>query len=281
MNSSETAIPAVREAVRGHWLEYLIEGGALAGFMIVACLLVALLEYPSSPVRHVIDASWVRRLLTGLAMGATLIAIVYSPWGKQSGAHLNPAVTLTFFRLRRVETRDAVGYVIAQFAGAALGVMAAVWLIGKSVVGDPSVHFVVTRPGMHGAVAAFVAETLISFAMMLAVLAISNQRPLNRYTGLIAGALLAMFIAIESPFSGTSMNPARSFGSALSARDWQWLWIYFTAPVIGMFVAAELYVRTHGHSAVLCCKLHHENDRRCIFRCRYHEAVGEQERNRS
>jgi len=131
---------------------------------------------------------------------------------------------------------------------------------------------------MHGAVAAFVAEALISFVMMLAVLQISNQRALNRYTGLIAGALLAIFIAIESPFSGTSMNPARSFGSALSARDWHWLWIYFTAPVIGMFVAAELYLRTHGNGAVLCCKLHHDNDRRCIFRCRYHEVATQKER---
>lgn len=278
MNTSHTAAPAVPEAVRGHWFEYLIEGAALAAFMIVACLLVVLLEHPSSPARHAIDAGWLRRLLIGLAMGATLIAIVYSPWGKQSGAHLNPVVTLTFYRLRRIEARDAAGYVVAQFAGAAVGVMTAVLLIGNDVIGDPSVNHVVTRPGMHGAVAAFVAEALISFLMMLAVLQISNRRTLNRYTGLFAGALLTAFIAIESPLSGTSMNPARSFGSALAAHDWHWLWLYFAAPVIGMLAAAELYLRTRGHGAVLCCKLHHENDRRCIFRCRYREAAGDLER---
>ena len=106
---------------------------------------------------------------------------------------------------------------------------------------------------------------------MLVVLQMTNRRALNRYTGLVAGALVAIFITFEAPISGMSMNPARSFGSALSAHYWHGLWIYFTAPVAGMLLAAEVYLRTHGHGAVLCCKIHHDNDERCIFRCRYGE----------
>jgi len=149
--------------------------------------------------------------------------------------------------------------------------MAAGWLIGRNVVADPAVDHVVTSPGVHGPGVAFAAETLISFGLMLVVLQTTNRHALNRYTGLVAGALVAIFITFEAPVSGMSMNPARSFGSALSAWYWHGLWIYFTAPVAGMLLPAEVYLRTHGHGGVLCCKIHHDNEQRCIFRCRYGE----------
>ena len=72
-----------------------------------------------------------------------------------------------------------------------------------------------------------------------------------------------------------SMNPARTFGSALSARVWTALWIYFLAPPLGMLLAAELYVRGHGARRVLCAKLHYHNTRRCIFHCGYAGALSE------
>jgi aquaporin Z len=269
MSEIETVVNGLREALRRHWPEYLIEAAGLALFMISACLFVALLEYPGSPVRQAVDDASARRALVGLAMGATAIAIVYSPWGKQSGAHLNPAVTLTFYRLGRIEPADAAWYVLAQFVGGIAGVMFAVAILGPHVVSNPAINHVVTMPGMRGTAIAFAAEAAISFVLMLAVLLVSNRRTLNRYTGLVAGALVAIYIAIEAPISGMSMNPARSFGSALPARHWDGLWIYFIAPVLGMLVAAETYLRSNGHGAVLCCKFHHDNDRRCIFRCRY------------
>src|SRR5262245_52976536 len=86
------------DAIKRHWPEYLMEAVGLALFMISACLFGTILQHPSSPVRQAIGDDVVRRVLMGLAMGATLVAIVYSPWGKQSGAHLNPSFTLTFFR---------------------------------------------------------------------------------------------------------------------------------------------------------------------------------------
>jgi len=209
--------------------------------------------------------------MIAIAMGSTAIAIIYSPWGKQSGAHLNPAVTLTFYRLGKIAPWDAVFYVLAQFCGAIAGVGVSVLLLGRPVLSDPSVHYVATAPGDWGVWAAFVAELAISLGMMLTVLTFSNRLALNRYTGLAAGALVALYITVEAPLSGMSMNPARTFGSALAANDWTAIWLYFAAPLAGMLAAAEVYVRFKGPSAVLCCKLHHDNDRRCIFHCRYRE----------
>jgi aquaporin Z len=76
---------------------------------------------------------------------------------------------------------------------------------------------------------------------------------------------VVVYITIEAPVSGMSLNPARSFASAVPARQWADLWIYFTAPLIGMFSAAELYLRTRGARQLGCAKLHHQNNKRCIF----------------
>ena len=103
---------------RSHWPEYLIEAGAIGTFMVSAAVFAAVLYHPSSPVSGAVSNELGRRGLMGLAMGATAVAIIYSPWGQRSGAHMNPAVTLTFFRLGKVARPDVLGYVMAQFAGA-------------------------------------------------------------------------------------------------------------------------------------------------------------------
>lgn len=258
----------MHNALRSHWQEYLIEAAGLGVFMISACFFTTLFFHPASPVPALITDPTLRRVLNGCAMGLTAIAIIYSPPGKRSGAHINPSVTLTFFRLGKIEPWDALLYTLAQFMGGSLGVLLAALALGK-LVADPSVNYVLTRPGPRGIVIAFLAELIISFILMSAVLTISNAGRLNRYTGLFAGALVALYISVEAPLSGMSMNPARSFGSALSARDWTALWIYFTAPPAGMLLAAEVYTRIKGRRAVVCAKLHHRNSQRCIFRCGY------------
>ena len=101
-----------------HWPEYLIEAGALGTFMASAAAFAAVLYYPASPAAALVSNELMRRGFMGLAMGATAVAIIYSPWGQRSGAHMNPAVTLTFFRLGKVARRDLIGYILAQFAGA-------------------------------------------------------------------------------------------------------------------------------------------------------------------
>src|SRR5207249_9985188 len=151
---------------------------------------------------------------------------VHSPWGKQSGAHFNPAVTLTFLRLGKIDARDGMFYVAAQFLGGVTGVLVATAVLG-SLVAHPAVNFVATVPGSAGLGVAFVAEAVISFGLMMAVLVVSNTERIARFTGVCAGALVATYIALEAPLSGMSMNPARTFGSALPAREWAGLCIYF------------------------------------------------------
>ncbi|HEY0730726.1 MAG TPA: aquaporin, partial [Pyrinomonadaceae bacterium] len=92
---------------------------------------------------------------------------------------------------------------------------------------------------------------------------------LGRWTGMFAGALVAIYITIESPISGMSMNPARTFSSAFGADVWMSLWIYFLAPPVGMLLAAEVYRRARANAAIACAKLHHHNNQRCIFRCNF------------
>jgi aquaporin Z len=158
------------------------------------------------------------------------------------------------------------GYVAAQFVGGVAGIAAAAAVLG-TLVSDPSVNYVATMPGPTGAAAAFFAETTISFVMMLTVLSVSSQPRLARFTGISAGLLVWTYITFEQPLSGMSMNPARTFGSALLARDYVGLWIYFTAPTVGMLVAAELFTRRYGIHRILCAKLHHPTTGPCIFGC--------------
>jgi NADH dehydrogenase len=207
-----------------------------------------------------------RRAIAGLAMGLTAIALIYSPWGKQSGAHMNPAVTLTFLRLGKIRARDAFFYIGAQFVGGAAGV-AVVALVARSWIADPSVAFVATVPGAGGArglAVAFAGELAISALLMTVVLRVAPSR-FGRWTGLCAGVLVALFITFEAPLSGMSMNPARTIGSAIFAGAWSGIWIYFTAPIVGMLVAAEIHARSATAPRVGCPKLHHDNAQRCIF----------------
>jgi aquaporin Z len=254
-------------ALRGHWPEYLIEGWALGTFMMSAALFATLLGAPSSPLTQLIPDADVRRVLVGLAMGSTAVALIYSPWGKRSGAHMNPAVTLTFLRLGKVAPWDAAFFILAQFAGGIAGVIVAAVLLGDAFV-MPPVRYATTSPGRYGVPGALLAEFAISALLMSVILRVSNDPRYAKYTGLCAGALVATYISLEAPVSGMSMNPARSLASAFPAGLWSDLWIYFIAPVLGMLAAAAWYVYRRGLRAVVCAKLQHPPDQRCIH-CGY------------
>jgi len=256
------------EALKKHWPEYLMEAAELGLFMFSACAFTILLYHPSSPVAQTIHDGVLRRLLMGTAMGATAIAIIFSPLGQRSGAHFNPAVTWTFFRLGKIEASDAAFYTLFQFAGGIAGVMLAS-LTFHAFLAHKSVNYAATLPGPGGPIEALLAEIIISFILMSVVLTVSNSKRLARWTGIFAGVLVATYITIESPISGMSMNPARTFSSAVGAQVWMSLWIYFVAPPVGMLLAAELYPRLNIRRAVACAKLHHHNNHRCIFRCNF------------
>jgi aquaporin Z len=201
-------------------------------------------------------------------MGLTALTLMLSPMGKRSGAHFNPAVTLAFWRLGKVAGWDAFFYVVAQFTGGVAGLAFAAWF-GRPIMANSAVNYIATLPGSDGPATAFLAEFSISFVLMLTILNVSNQPKLARYTPFIAAALVALFITFEAPYSGMSMNPARTFGSAFVGQIWTAIWIYFTAPVLAMLCAAHFYRR--AGRAVYCAKLHHHNSARCIFRCAFGE----------
>src|SRR5262249_42887010 len=154
----------------------------------------------------------VRRACFGILVGTTITAITFTPWGKQSGGHLNPAMTFTFYRLGKMEFWDAVFYGTAQFAGATAGVVVATFLL-LGAPGNPAIRYAATLPGAQGAGVAFIAEVAMSFTLMFTVLFASHHTVLSCYTPCLVGALYAIFITFETPLSGMSMNPARTFGS--------------------------------------------------------------------
>jgi aquaporin Z len=245
-----------------HWREYLIEAAGLGLFMVSAAAMTTLLEHPASPVRQAVPDPFVRRALMGVAMGLTAASLVYSAWGRQSGAHFNPAVTLTFLWLGKVPRRDAMWYVAAQFAGGIIGIASAAAML-RPWIADAAVNYVATVPGPGGDAAAFAGELGISFVLMLTVLAASSRARLTRFTGVFAALLIAAFITFEAPLSGMSMNPARTFGPSLVGGLPRGLWLYFVAPPLGMLAAAEVYTRGAGRRVVPCAKLRHAVP--CIF----------------
>jgi aquaporin Z len=252
-------------SLRHHWPEYLMEAGESGVYLFAACAVATLLWHPASPIQRYLASDAVRRMLMGLAMGATIMGIVLSPWGKQSGAHFNPAVTFTFYRLKKVAFWDAVFYCSAQLLGAVAGVALAT-LVLEGAPAHKAVRYAATLPGIYGDTIAFVAEVAISFILMGAILFASNHDTLAPYTHYFAAILAAIYIAFESPLSGMSTSPARTFGPAVYGGYWHALWIYFIAPPLGMLGAAEVLLLANGRKDPYCAKLHHHNPKRCIFR---------------
>ncbi len=223
-----------------------MEAAGLAGFVLGAGCLTVFLEHPDframqSRFGGEENAIW-RRVPLGLIMGAYIAAIIYL-FGEKSGAHINPATTWAFFRLGKISFTDSFFYTLAQFAGA---VAAALFL--RFVLGDwfahPLINFGVTKPmSQHDSMSAFVAEFIISFVLMFVVLIVISSKRLEKYAAPVSGVLIALYLIFELPFSGMSLNPARSFAASLAANKWEHLWIYFVAPPVAMLVAAEIYTR--------------------------------------
>lgn len=275
--ANQPAERSLQDALALHWPEYLMEAANLGLFMVSACIFGVLLDHPLSPLHQAIDSAAVRRIVGGLAMGLTAIGIICSPWGRRSGAHMNPAFTFTFFMLGKIERWDALFYAVAQLAGGVAGVAISSLLIGLPLRDSP-VNYVATVPGDSGVAMAFLGELLISLILIYAVLYVSNHPRWTRLTPLVAGILVGLFISVEAPLSGMSMNPARTLGSAVFAGDYTALWLYFTAPPLGMLLAAALYRSQGATHRVFCAKYHHHNGQRCIFRCQYDELENSRQR---
>lgn len=203
-----------------------------------------LIDHPDLWIRQHLGSALIRRFFIGLSMGLTALGIIFSPFGQKSGAYINPAVTLVRYRLGEINLSDCLFYSIAQFMGATIG-MYLVDLILPNYLAYPAINYIITIPSIHGELIAFLLEFLISFCLISTVLFSGKSRIWSQYTPFLVATLITLYITFEAPFSGMSMNPARTFASAIVANQWNSFWIYCTAPVLGMLSGEIIYRRCY------------------------------------
>ena len=249
-------------AWRGHWPEYLMEAAGLGAIMLVSGAVTAVVEAPLLPVFRGLPPL-ARRAVEGLAIAGTLVALIHSRWGRQSGAHFNPAVTLTFLALGRVRPWDAAFYALAQALGGLAGLLLAAAVLGDALALPPAA-WIVTVPGAAGILPAFLAELACAFLLMSLVLSFGAAPRLAPRTGLAVGVLVFLYVSLEAPISGFGLNPARSLASAIPSGTWTAFWIYLLAPPLGMLGAAALHGALMGRLRMGCAKLLHDRTTRCI-----------------
>src|SRR5262245_36301508 len=245
-----------------------MEGAELGAFMLSTCICGTLIYSNQSPLKSLALSPVFESSLMGIAMATTAFLVIQSPFGRRSGAHFNPAVTLTFFWLGRMHRWDAALYFAAHFVGAVAGVLVAREIVGLPLSAPP-VQYMVTLPGKYGSAAAFAVEFLLSVLLMSTVLYTSNHRRFVRFTPALVALLTVLYFVLSSSISGFSVNPARSFSSALFAWIWLGIWIYLSAPCLGMLTAAALYIKWRGTDRVYCAKVCHDMRSRCPFTCHF------------
>ena len=128
---------------------YACEALSLGVFMFSAGLFDVLIDHPDFPVRSLIESAIIRRFLIGLSMGLTALYIIFSPFGQKSNAHINPSVTLTFWRLKRIKGFDAIFYIVFQFIGGSSGLFLISLLFPQSIK-HPMINYIVTVPSKSG-----------------------------------------------------------------------------------------------------------------------------------
>lgn len=215
------------------WCAELVGTALLVG---VGCSLVILNFGASSPVATILPGLAARRALTGFLFGSVGGMIALSPVGKVSGAHINPAVTLTFWLERRMSGGVALGYVAAQLVGAVLGALPLrLWgAMGRSVA------FGATVPGPAGPWMALAGEAGASFCLVGGLLLFLGHARLRDFTPALFPPLYALLVWLEAPLSGASTNPARTLGPGLVAGDLHGWWIYWLGPLAGTLAAVSL-----------------------------------------
>ncbi|GAB3652295.1 aquaporin [Hymenobacter agri] len=234
---------SLARALRRHWCHYLVEAAGIMAFLMVSSVASVVFHHPDSALARALGPQpWVQRIGVGAALALLIAAMANSPWGKRSGAHFNPAVTLGFWQLGYIATADALWYGLAQFAGAVLAGLAMFGLL-KPWFDHPDIRYNTTTPieGTHGWALALGAEVLISAALMLVLLWALHSRRLKPWAGVLAGLALALFVVVEAPLSGMSLNPARTLGTAVAAGIATHMWLYFLAPFGAMWATAALH----------------------------------------
>jgi aquaporin Z len=216
------------------WALFLSELIGAALLVLVGLSLVILMFGTGTPMARLIPSEGLRRLVTGFLFGTTGACIALSPVGRVSGAHINPAVTLAFRLMGKIDLPTTLGYVGAQLIGAVAGSLPLLlWgAMGRSVA------FGATFPGPDTTVStALLGEVITTFAMVALLAVFLGFRTIRPFTPAIFPPLYAIMVWAESPISGTSTNPARSLGPSVISGQWQGWWIYWIGPIVGMLLA--------------------------------------------
>jgi aquaporin Z len=195
---------------------------------------VILMFGEGNPFVNLVPSLALRRVLNGFLFGSVGAAIALSPIGRVSGAHVNPIVTMGFWLMGKLRGRTALGYVVAQFAGATLGCLP---LLAWGPLGR-SIYFGASLPGKGYSVgAALLGEIATTFCLIAALCIFLAFHRLRVFTPFMIPFLFAIMVPLEAGISGTSVNPARSFGPAIISGQWYGWWIYWVGPLIGGLLA--------------------------------------------
>jgi aquaporin Z len=202
-------------------------------------LSIVILDFsPTSPIVGILPDPGLRRLITGFLFGTTGGLIAVSAIGKWSGAHINPVVTMAFWLHGKFHTAHALRFVAAQLVGAALGALP---LLLWGHLGA-SVDYGATMPGSnYGPLWAMLGEVVTTYALILGLFVFLGHRGLRRFTPMLFPFLYAVMVYLEAPVSGTSTNPARSFGPSLISGAWPAWWVYWIGPIAGAALGVLTY----------------------------------------
>jgi aquaporin Z len=231
---------------KSEFSKYCDEALGLGIFMFSAGFFDMLIEYPGLPFRAHLPSALLRRFLIGLTMGLTALYIFTSKFGKASGAYINPSVTIVRYWLRDISLRDSIFYTIFQLVGGTAGLYL-VYLLFPQKISAPAINYIVTVPGKSGITMAFISEMVISFLLIIVVL-FTEKGKFSKYTAYFVAAMITLFITFEAPYSGMSMNPARTFSSAIVAGQWRAFWLYCLAPTLGMLLGCLVFTN-YQHNA--------------------------------
>lgn len=248
--------PAPRPAVGGwHLAEW---GSELAGtaLLVFGGLSAVVWDFGAgSPMPGAIPSASARLLLTGLLFAGTGSLVAISPLGRLSGAHLNPSVTLAFYLQGHVHTHDLIGYWTSQFLGGIGGALALLWAWGPMA---GSVHNGITQPAPGITPLAGVSiEGLMTAVLVLTIFAFVSSKRTAKWTPLAVWIVVAVLVWQGAPFTGTSLNPARSFGPALVSSYFHDLWVYFAGPLAGALLATLVWCLVPR--STLTAKLFHDH----------------------
>jgi aquaporin Z len=217
------------------WKLFLSELVGTALLLLIGLSLVIFMFGDNSPAAELLPSIKIRQAITGFLFGGTGALIALSAVGKVSGAHINPVVTMAFWLFKKIDFNTVVIYVIAQLIGAVLGCLP---LLAWGAMGR-SIDFGVTVPGQEYTIgAAFLGEVITTFIMVSSLTLFLAVRSIRAYTPAIFPIIYCIMVPLEASISGTSTNPARSFGPSLISGEWHVWWIYWAGPFAGAFLAA-------------------------------------------